>query len=152
MLNEVLLIATDGTGVSLFISCSSLAYVDALTGPILMTVGPWKPILLEAYHNRITDLDIRSDVSESLDATLSTTFSFAETNADYVSFVLKGPDGAVQTAASKDKIAVTGQGSAKINAEFKASEIQLWYPVGYGAQPLYTVEVELLDKVCKMDT
>ena len=115
-----------------------------------MTVGPWKPILLETYNNRISDLDIRTDVSESLDATLSASFSFAETNADFVSFVLKGPDGTVQTAVSSDKIAVKGQGSAKFNAELKASEIQLWYPVGYGAQPLYTAEVELLDSVREM--
>ncbi|KAF5322547.1 hypothetical protein D9619_000300 [Psilocybe cf. subviscida] len=115
-------------------------------GPILMTVGPWKPILLETYQNRITDLDIRTDVSESLDASVSATVSVAETNAKYVSFVVHGPDGSIHAGVSDDKIAVTDQGSATFNAKLEANEIRLWYPVGYGEQPLYTVEVQLLDE------
>lgn len=116
-----------------------------------MTIGPWKPILLETYHNRITDLDIRTDVSESLDATVSATVSVAETNAKYVSFVVHGPEGSIHSGVSDDKIAVTDQGSATFNAKLEANEIRLWYPVGYGEQPLYTVEVQLLDEVSEGD-
>ncbi|KAF8192560.1 glycoside hydrolase family 2 protein [Pholiota molesta] len=113
-------------------------------GPILMTVGPWKPIKLETYHNRITDLDVRSEVSEALDVKLSASFAFSEKTPGYASFVLKKPDGSVE--ASADKIPVNGAGIAKVNFEWQAGEIQLWYPVGYGSQPLYTVEVLVTDK------
>lgn len=110
-----------------------------------MTVGPWKPIKLETYHNRITDLDVRSEVSEALDVKLSASFAFSEKTPGYASFVLKKPDGSVE--ASADKIPVNGAGIAKVNFEWQPGEIQLWYPVGYGSQPLYTVEVLVTDKV-----
>lgn len=110
-----------------------------------MTTGPWKPIKLETYQNRIADLDIRSEVSIALDVKLSATFAFSEKTPGYASFVLKKPDGSVE--ASADKIPVNGAGLAKVQFEWQAGEIQLWYPVGYGAQPLYIVEVVLTDKV-----
>ncbi|KAF9482428.1 glycoside hydrolase family 2 protein [Pholiota conissans] len=113
-------------------------------GPILMTVGPWKPIKLETYQNRITDFDVRAQVSEALDAKLSASFSFSEKTPGYASFILKKPDGSVE--ASAEKIPVNGAGVAKVNFEWQSGEIQLWYPVGYGAQPLYTVEASLTDK------
>ncbi|KAF8974313.1 beta-mannosidase [Flammula alnicola] len=113
-------------------------------GPVLMTIGPWKPIKLETYQNRIMELDVRSEVSEALDVRLSATFTFSEKTPGYASFVLKKPDGSVE--ASANKLPVNGAGLAKVQFEWQPEEIQLWYPVGYGAQPLYTVEVELTDK------
>lgn len=110
-----------------------------------MTTGPWKPIKLETYENHIADLDIRSEISVALDVKLSATFTFSEKTPGYASFILKKPDGSVE--ASADKIPVNGAGLAKVQFEWQAGEIQLWYPVGYGAQPLYTVEVSLTDKV-----
>lgn len=120
-----------------------------LLGPVLMTVGPWKPITLETYQTRITDLDVRSEVSETLDVKLSATFTFSEKTPGFASFVLKSPDGEVE--ASSNKIPV-GTGHAKVSFEWDAGQLQLWYPVGYGAQPLYTVEVELTDIVSRQRT
>lgn len=109
-----------------------------------MTVGPWKPILLQTYKNRITDLNVRSQVSEALDVKLSASFTLSEKAPGHASFVLKKPDGSVE--ASSNKISVD-LGRAQVDFEWKAGQLQLWYPVGYGAQPLYTVEVELTDLV-----
>ncbi|KAH9483065.1 Beta-mannosidase B [Psilocybe cubensis] len=111
-------------------------------GPVLMTVGPWKPIALETYQTRITDLDVRSEVSETLEVKLSATLTFSEESPGFASFVLKSPDGKVEASSNKIPI-VTGH--AKVSFEWGAGQLQLWYPVGYGAQPLYTVEVELTD-------
>jgi beta-mannosidase len=112
-------------------------------GPILMTVGPWKPITLEVYESRIVELDIRSQISEALDVKLSAMLTFSETISGYVSFVLRKPDGSVEASATK--ISVRG-GQASIDFEWQAGQLQLWYPVGYGSQPLYAVEVELADQ------
>lgn len=113
-----------------------------------MTAGPWKPIKLETYQNRIVDLDVRSEVSAALDVKLAATFSFSEKTPGYASFILKKPDGTVE--ASAEKIPVNGAGVAKVQFEWQAGEIQLWYPVGHGTQPLYTTEVVLTDKVCSI--
>ena len=109
-----------------------------------MTVGPWKPITLEAYESRIVELDIRSQISEALDVKLTVMLIFSETVSSYVSCVLRKPDGSVE--ASANKIPVRG-GHASIDFEWRAGQLQLWYPVGYGSQPLYAVEVELADQV-----
>jgi beta-mannosidase len=110
-----------------------------------MTVGPWKPITLEFYQIRITDLDMRSEVSESLDVRLSATFTFSEKTPGYVSFLLKRPNGSLEVSANK--IHINGARRAKVDFEWKAGQLDLWYPVGYGAQPLYIVEIELTDQV-----
>jgi len=116
-----------------------------------MTVGPWKPIRLETYTNRIVDLDVRSEVSEDLLVSLSVEASFADKeNYETAAFTLKGPDGSVKL--NKDKVALLsaepGGPNLKLGFKFEKGDVELWYPVGYGAQPIYTVEVELYDKVC----
>ncbi|KAJ7781282.1 glycoside hydrolase family 2 protein [Mycena metata] len=110
-------------------------------GPILMTTGPWKPISFHCYENRITDLDVRAQVSEALDVKLNAKFSF-EKRKGYASFVFRRPDGTLET--SKSKIP-TDEGIAEVSFTFPSGQLQLWYPVNYGEQALYTVEVEITD-------
>ncbi|KAJ7700040.1 glycoside hydrolase family 2 protein [Mycena rosella] len=103
--------------------------------------GPWKPISLHCYENRITDLDVRAQVSETLEVNLTAKFSF-EKQEGYASFVLKCPDGSEEVSASKMP---TDKGSCEASFNFPSGKLQLWYPVNYGEQPLYTVEVEITD-------
>jgi len=110
-----------------------------------MTIGPWRPISLEFYQNRIIESDVRSEISESLDVKLSGAFTFSEKTAGFFSFLLKRPDGSLEV--STNKLPVNEGGRAKVDFEWRAGQLELWYPVGYGAQPLYTVEVELTDQV-----
>ncbi|KAF7355273.1 Beta-mannosidase B [Mycena sanguinolenta] len=110
-------------------------------GPVLMTIGPWKPVRFHSYENRITDLDVRTQVSESLDVKLDAKFTF-EKKKGYASFVLKRPDGSEEVSAPKIP---TDNGVGEVSFKFPSGHLQLWYPVGYGAQPLYTVQVELTD-------
>ncbi|KAF8165386.1 glycoside hydrolase family 2 protein [Crassisporium funariophilum] len=112
-------------------------------GPVLMTVGPWKPITLQTYNNRIVDLDIRSEVSESLDVRMTAHIAFSEKTPGNMTFVLKGPDGSIISSADGNS---TVEGSVNLDFEWDTGKLQLWYPVGYGSQPLYTVEVELTDE------
>ncbi|KAJ6520952.1 galactose-binding domain-like protein [Mycena capillaripes] len=113
-------------------------------GPILMTTGPWKPISLISYENRITDLDARAQVSESLEVQLTAKISLLEKKKGYLSFVLKRPDGSEEVSASKIP---TDDGVGQVSFAFSSGQLQLWYPVNYGDQPLYTVEVEITDLV-----
>lgn len=112
-------------------------------GPILMTVGPWKSISLQTSQKRLTDLDIRTYVSESLDVKLTVEFSLSDKTPGHANFVLKNPDGSTEASVSRIR---TDTGNAELSLEWEPGKVQLWYPVGYGAQPIYTVQVTLVDE------
>jgi len=109
-----------------------------------MTVGPWKPIRLSYYDNKITDVDARSKVSERLDVKLTVDVSLSAQRAGLVSVVLRDPHG-VQIAEESNIKVKLGHGRAEFG--FSAGYLDLWYPVGYGQQPIYTVEVKFRDEV-----
>ncbi|KAK7061680.1 beta-mannosidase B [Favolaschia claudopus] len=111
-------------------------------GPILMTTGPWKPVSLQCYDNRVLDLDVRTQISESMDAKFTAVFTSAEKKKGFFSFVLKRPDGSEEFSDTKIP---TDEGSGRISHSFPAGQLQLWYPVNYGEQPIYTVEVSITD-------
>jgi hypothetical protein len=58
--------------------------------------------------------------------------------------LLKDPSGAIVT--SRSSIEVKG-GAALAAFNFVKGEVELWYPVGYGEQPLYDVQVKVFDDV-----
>ena len=109
-----------------------------------MTVGPWKPISLQTSQKRITNLDIRTYVSESLDVKLTVEFALSGKTPGYAIFVLKNPNGSEETSVNSIP---TDTGNVQLSFEWEPGKVQLWYPVGYGAQPIYTVQVKLVDKV-----
>jgi hypothetical protein len=113
------------------------------SGPVLMTIGPWKPIRLHSYANRIVDLDIRSDVSESLDVKITVDFGVSANTPDFASVVLRNPDGSRRMV---EATRVSG-GHGRTESFFSAGVLDLWYPVGYGRQPIYSVEVQIADGV-----
>lgn len=109
-----------------------------------MTVGPWKPISLETYQLRISDVDIRSTVSPSLDAKVDVTVSLSAAGPAVASVQIKGPDGAL--LLGQDLIKIT-EPPVKAQFALSAGTFELWYPVGYGKQPIYTVEITIADEV-----
>lgn len=109
-----------------------------------MTVGPWKPIRLETHTTRVEELDVRVDVSENLDANFSATVSLSHDLTGAIQVDLKSPAG---TVVGSERLELVQSKSATFSKSFLAKEIELWYPVGYGKQPLYTLEVSVYDKV-----
>lgn len=124
--------------------CDMNADMDIALGPLLMTVGPWKPVRLEIYKSRILDIDIRTQVSEALDVKLSAGITVSSNSSAFLSFVLKNPDGSMEKAV---KHVAVESGRANIAWEWSPGQLRLWYPVKYGEQPLYTAEIELVDTV-----
>lgn len=110
-----------------------------------MTIGPWKPVTLHTYNIYLTDIDVRSDVSEALDVgvTVDLTLS-AKISGGLASVVLKSAQNSVILSESNIKV---GSGSARAEFRFSPGVLELWYPVGFGKQPLYTVEVTISDPV-----
>ncbi|KAJ3841473.1 glycoside hydrolase family 2 protein [Lentinula raphanica] len=112
-------------------------------GPILMTIGPWKPVYLELYQNRISDLDIRSVVSKDLDVKMTVEMTFSTNIPGKTSLTLRAPSGAI---VASDNNIPTNEGQTRATFSFATGELMLWYPVGYGEQPIYTVESDLFDE------
>jgi beta-mannosidase len=113
-----------------------------------MTSGPWKPIRLESYAQYITDIDIRSQVSQKLDVNLSASFAVSgllETSSLSLSFKLRNSDGSL--LKDLDGIPLNESGCAKVTWDWPPGKLKLWYPVGYGEPTLYTAEVALLNEV-----
>lgn len=99
-----------------------------------MTCGPWREARLETYQARVSDLRVDYNVDASLKSVSGS-----------ISASVEGKSGKKVDfkAALGDNIVF--KGSADINSdgvatvEFLVNEPKLWYPHGYGEQPLYTV-------------
>jgi beta-mannosidase len=106
---------------------------DQQTGPTLLTVGPWRPITIHAYHARISDLHISAKVDESLEANLIVRIAlFPQETSGTAEVLLKDPSGSIVT--SQSSIEIKG-GTARAAFNFVKGEVKLWYPGRYGEQP-----------------
>lgn len=109
-------------------------------GPLLMTAGPWKPVVLERYEARIDDVWAENEVSadlKSVSGTLTATVAGSVKEGDAVVFSL-ARDG--KTVVEKE--ASITDGVAK--TPFALENPELWYPFGYGAQTRYSLHARLV--------
>jgi len=109
-----------------------------------MTVGPWKPVALHAYDICIMDIDIRCRVSEILDAEAIVNVELSENVHGSISVTLSDVNGTVVRCHEGTTLE---SGRTHTQFTFIPGEMDLWYPVHYGKQPLYTVEVQVKDAV-----
>jgi beta-mannosidase len=111
-----------------------------------MTAGPWRPIRLETYTYRIEDVRIDSDLigpeykTATLKASVELASSTKSTDGLEYKAVLKTLEG------KKVKEATFGL-EESIDWTFAKGEVEAWFPIHYGKQPLYTLEIILRDKV-----
>ncbi|KAI0268237.1 glycoside hydrolase family 2 protein [Gloeopeniophorella convolvens] len=111
-------------------------------GPVLLTVGPWRSVSLHTYHTRISDLRVSALVDEKLDTDLSVRFVLSSDTPSTAVVTLKNPSGAAVIGQSNIKVV---GGAAQAEFHLKKGGVELWYPVAYGKQPLYNVEVKVVN-------
>lgn len=118
-------------------------------GPTLLTAGIWKPIHLESYSARIADIHCPATVADDLQSAtfplhvaLETGNLFSDLTAR---IVIYAPDG--ETVA-ETQLPVT---DTRMQHTFNLALPQLWWPNGYGEQPLYRLEVTLLRQSEELD-
>ena len=100
---------------------------------------------LHTYHAQISNLHVSAKVDEYLDADLTVRVVLSSSEAPCTAEVLlKDPSG--NGVNSQSKITMN-DGAAQVTFQFKKGDISLWYPVGYGEQPLYDVHVKVFDGV-----
>ncbi len=105
-----------------------------------MTCGPSKPVYLEMYNSRISDLSFSTAVSENLDLAEVLVSGVIEGTAEAIKFEI-ALDGQIldkRTVLCENGVAKTG---------FTVQTPQLWWPFTHGKQPLYTLRAILLDAV-----
>ncbi|AEO53082.1 glycoside hydrolase family 2 protein [Thermothelomyces thermophilus ATCC 42464] len=116
-------------------------------GPTLLTCGPWRPVHLEIYESRLSDLYAETVVDKSLKRASVKVTAVAERRADRVRFdiALDGQQVATETA---ELDATSGEATVSFLIDSPA----LWYPVRYGKQPLYDIRATLLAGDDEVDT
>lgn len=114
-------------------------------GPTLLTCGPWRPISLEIYDARISNLSFTTDVDRSLNSAIIVARAEIEGIADKITFEIS-IDGAVVGA---ETVPIEGD---MASATFKTQKPRLWYPHTYGKQPLYVLSAKLYHKNNPLDS
>lgn len=108
-------------------------------GPLLLTCGPWKPIKLVTYSTaKINDFYVKPSVDENLQAELSFEVEVESISDDCQLLI--------EIFSSAGKLIRTIKESANKSYTFdpiKLEDPELWYPKGYGKQPLYKFVAKL---------
>ncbi|EQL01852.1 beta-mannosidase [Ophiocordyceps sinensis CO18] len=114
-------------------------------GPMLLTCGPWRPVHLDIYTSRLADLHVQVDVDDSLKSANVVTHASIEGPASKLRFHV--------CLGSKKVASATADATAHAaSATFKVQNPELWYPIRYGKQPLYTITATLLDGDEELDS
>lgn len=112
-----------------------------------MTCGPYRPITLKTFSARIAEVQTCARVSGSLVPSLEVNVELAGTLSPSLiktlRVVMTGPSG--EAISMEEKHFQTGK--EVFTWEFSRDEKKLWWPVGYGDQNLYTIQVSLLGNV-----
>ena len=111
-------------------------------GPKYMTCGPWRPVRIETYSCRIEDLKVEyvcvlDEMRENVQGVISAQID--GNGNEKVRLTLRDEKGEVifQTDGG-----VGSEGLAQ--TPFSLPNPELWYPHGYGSQPLYSLACELI--------
>ncbi|KAI5807728.1 family 2 glycosyl hydrolase [Peziza echinospora] len=110
-------------------------------GPVLLTAGPWRPVVLETYASRIADVWVETDVPGALSSATVHAQAEVEGSAGRVRFEMVPLSG---SAAAQVAPVVVNVVEGRASHVFAHANPELWYPHGYGKQPLYTVTATLL--------
>ncbi|KAF1970035.1 glycoside hydrolase [Bimuria novae-zelandiae CBS 107.79] len=107
-------------------------------GPILMSAGPWKPIVLETFESKIVDVWVEYEIDDELKQVEGKVFVEIEGEGKPEAVIEK--DGREVEKLSEWKPTVK---KGVLSAEFEIPDAELWWPRGYGKQALYNVAVSL---------
>jgi beta-mannosidase len=116
-------------------------------GPQLPPLGVWKDIRLEGYSQaRLAEVHLRQDHSSGK---VSVEARIASEQWGSMPVFARLRITTPQGETIEKETAVSGQGDAVVNASIPNPE--LWWPNGYGGQPLYRVDVLLISKDASTD-
>nr|WP_233171633.1 glycoside hydrolase family 2 protein [Dyella sp. ASV21] len=115
-------------------------------GPRIVTEGIWRDVHLDSWDAlRVADFHIeQTQVSaESAHVNAKVDVEVDTSQPLQASMDVVGPDG--QVAGHIEREVTVDPGSRQISLPVRFAEPRLWYPVGYGAQDMYTFKLRLRD-------
>jgi beta-mannosidase len=86
-------------------------------------------------------------VNESLDADLVVRVAASSETWTTAEVSLKDPAGSESRIITSESNRNLNNDPVRVVFHFEKGEVKLWYPVGYGEQPLYEVQVRIYDDV-----
>lgn len=105
-------------------------------GPRFVTCGLWRPVRLEAWDAaRIDDFALRQKKIDSNAAQLEAELTVEAARAGSGQITLLGNNG--RKPVSVARTVALHAGSNRVTVPMTIRKPRLWYPAGYGAQPLY---------------
>ena len=113
--------------------------------PYFSRVGVFRPISLETNDGHaMLDVLARASLGPSLENGRVTVQVAGKSASPAITVALRlfGPDGGL--VAQTESTAAPQSGAFSVRPELDVPKPQLWWPRGYGAQPLYRVEIDLL--------
>ncbi|KAL3440945.1 glycoside hydrolase superfamily [Aspergillus insuetus] len=116
-------------------------------GPILMTAGPWRPVVLETYETRVEDVWVNYRLSEDLVRCKGEICARVEgCGVEWVVLSLRreGEDRGEEVVREKVRVESPDEGILTVRVPFTLHSPELWYPRGYGPQSRYTLSAQLL--------
>lgn len=111
----------------------------------MMTVGPWKPVRLETYTYRFDDVRVDTDLhGPDFDtASLSAAVAYVGASLPAKSSI----KATLKDARGQSIKEETIQCDKKLHWNFEKGTVEGWYPIHYGSQPLYQLDLALLSPV-----
>jgi len=110
-------------------------------GPALITSGIWQPVALEGWSvariKTVRPLVTFADENKAV-VDVHVDLDYASADGVMLNAYLTEPGGRTFTAA-----AMVGEGESGTVLRLEVPHPQLWWPRGYGAQPLYDLKVKL---------
>jgi beta-mannosidase len=121
-------------------------------GPRIVTQGIWRAARIEAWDDvRIERVRVVQEVLTRTEARLSAEIDIVAGVERVVSAAVEvtAPDGSTVHARRTMNVAA---GISHVAVPMTIADPKRWWPIGYGAQPLYTVKASLTDDRAIIDT
>ncbi len=114
-------------------------------GPALPPIGIWKDVsLIGVSHPRINDVNLRQHHSDEVSISALVTLDSDPIDSMKIEMCITTPDGS--------QIVSTSPAAAQNTIKTVIENPQLWFPNGYGQQPLYQVTVQLKNEETILDS
>jgi beta-mannosidase len=122
-------------------------------GPKLPPIGVWKDIRLEGFSARLADVHLRQEHNAAGSVVITTDVKVNTQSAAQLVAGLKvtAPDGQEWQVQDSLFNIYTDDEEKIVSLKSEIENPQLWWPSGYGSQPLYDVEVTLKDGQTVLD-